>query len=186
MFRLRLNISPKEGYFFKESDGSVHKSTSWSGVIKKVIRYRALNHLPVGNPEAEVTAQACAHSPENCYKDDPVTRQQTKRASLKGIVLAWFSDIRKRKKEGLLFTDGGVMTARVSICATCPHNTELPGGCSSCRRIVRELRSEVLESRGQDLRGHACAVLGTDIPTAAWLDEPPIDSVPDWCWRKRK
>lgn len=187
MLRLRLNIAPKNGYFFKETDGSPHQATSWAALIKKVIRYRVLNGKPKGDPEGEITAQACARDSSVCYNDDPVTRMQTKRASLKGIVLAWFAELRKKKKVGhILFTDGGVMTARANICATCPQNTELPGGCSSCKKIVREMRREVLGDRGQDGRIHACAILGTDLPTATWLDEPQLDNVPDHCWRKRK
>jgi len=189
MLRLRLNVAPKDGYFFKDGDGSRHSGSSWSGLIKKVIRYRALNRLPPGDPTAEVPAQACARSPEICYNDDPVTRVQTIRASLKGRVLAWFSALRQLKKAGpLLFTDGGVMTARLNICAGCPHNIQLPGGCSSCVKVVKTFRTEILGDRGQDSRGHGCGILGNDIQTAAWLDEPPLDNpaLPEFCWRRRK
>lgn len=187
MNRLRLNIAPKEGYVFRERDGSSHQSTSWSALIKKIIRYRALNHFDSGDPEREITEQACRRSPEVCFNDDPVTRRQTKRASLKGVVLAWFTELRKRAKSGsILFTDGGVMTARANICVTCPHHTELPGGCSSCKKVLKGFRHEVLGDRGQDGRLHACAVLGTDLVTSTWLDEPPLDGLPLHCWRSKK
>jgi len=188
MQRLRQNVAPKDGYLFKESDGSSHRSTSWGNLIKKIIRYRVLATLPPGDPKGEITSQACARDPSICFNDDPVTAMQTKKAALKGVVLAWFSQLRaKRKSEGsLLFTDGGVMTARANICATCPMNTELPGGCSSCRKVVKEYRKDIIGDRGQDGRIHACSHLGTDLPTATWLDEPPLDNVPDHCWRKRK
>jgi hypothetical protein len=185
--KLRVNIAPKDGYIFKETDGSMHRASSWAALVKKVVRYRLLNGRAAGDPLGEITLQACARDSANCYNDDPVTRNETKKASLKGRVLAWFSEIRKAKKaDKLLFTDGGVMTARASICAECPMNTQLPGGCSSCRKVVKEFRKEVIGDRGQDGRVHACSLLGTDIATAAWLDEPQLDGVPDNCWRKRK
>lgn len=187
MLRLRLNVSPKDGYIFKETDGSRHSAESWAALVKRIIRYRALNKLPPGDPLGEITFQAGARDSSSVYNDDPVTRRQTIKASTKGRVLAWFAELRKKKKAGpLLFTDGGVMTARASICVTCPLHTELPGGCGSCKKIVKEFRKEILGDRGQDGRVHACAHLGTDIPTAAWLDEPPLDDVPAHCWRKRK
>lgn len=187
MLRLRLNISPKDGYIFKETDGSRHSAASWAELIKKVSRYRLLNRKPPGDPAGEITAQACTRDSSNCFNDDPVTRQQTKKASLKGRVLAWFSELRKKKKIGhILFTDGGVMTARANICVTCPHNTELPGGCSSCKKVVKEFRKEVLGDRGQDGRIHGCALLGTDLVTSTWLDEPPLDGLPAHCWRAKK
>lgn len=187
MQRLRYNVAPKDGYVFKETDGSVHKEASWAALVKKIIRYRVFAGLPPGDPKGEITAQACARDSSICYYDDPVTAMATKQASLKGRVLAWFGELRKKKKSSPpLFTDGGVMTARANICVQCPYNTQLPGGCSSCRKVVKELRKDVIGDRGQDGRIHACALLGTDLPTATWLDEPQLDNVPEHCWRKRK
>lgn len=186
--KIKVNISPKEGHFFVERDGAKLKAGSWGGVIKKVIRYRALNHLPAGNPADEVHAQACARTPSLCYDDRSApTVQKRAEASLKGRVLAWLSGIRKNKIN-LTYTDSGVMTARANICAACPHNTALPEGCTSCRKVVKAIRKDIIGDRGQDSRIHACGIMGIDLPTAANLDEQTlaIPELPDHCWRKRK
>lgn len=186
--RIKINISPKEGRFFKENDGTVIKASSWGGVIKKVTRYRALNHLPAGNPAEEVHAQACQRNPQLCYNEaHPATLQKRTEATLKSRVLAWLSGIRKNRVN-LLFTDAGVAQARANICAGCPNNTSLPEGCASCRKVVRTIRTDIIGGRGYDSRVQVCSAMGIDLPTAIHLDEQTLDipSLPDHCWRKRK
>ena len=178
---------PSDGHFFKEADGSVHKASSWSGVIKKVTRYRALNHLSPGNPTEEVHAQACARNPSLCYNDrHPATLQKRTESSLKGRVLGWLSH-RRANKGAVSFTDANTAQSRANVCAGCQFNTPLPEGCSSCRKAVKALRSEVLGGRSQDNRLHGCAIIGSDLPTAVHLEEQtlPEPALPAHCWRKR-
>jgi hypothetical protein len=185
--RINVNMYPAGGYSFKESDGSIHKSSSWTGVIKKVTRYRALNHLPPGNPTEEVHAQACSRNPALCYNEKhPTTVQKRTEASLKGRVLAWLSH-RRANPGALSFSDAATAAARANICAGCPFNTPLPEGCSSCRKVVRALRQDIIGGRSQDARLHGCAVIGSDIPTAVHLEEQtlPEPALPAHCWRKR-
>jgi hypothetical protein len=186
--RIKKNLSPKDGHYFKETDNSIHRANSWGGVIKKVTRYRALNHLPPGNPEQEVFSQACAREPTLCYHESRVTVEHRQTASLKGRVLAWLSH-RMRNPGALAFTsDPAEPARRAQICATCPKNVALPEGCSSCRKVVVALRKEVLKGRAVDGRLNACAVIGQDNATSVHLDDValPDHELPDHCWRKAR
>lgn len=185
--KIKVNLPPKTGYNFKESDGATIKASSWKGLFKKVARYRALNKLAPGNPEQEVTAQMCAREPAMCYEEGSVTREQTKKASLKGRVLAWLSH-RHRNPGALVFTsDPNIVEVRRAVCAACPLNQPLSEGCSSCKKVVLELRKSILGNRFLDGRLNGCSVIGQDNPTAVYLEDQTLadPNLPAHCWRKR-
>jgi hypothetical protein len=193
MMKVNVNVYPSgsNGYVFKEGDGSVIRAQSWPGVVAKLKEYRARNNRPPGSPEAEVLAQACARNPSLC-KESQVNAVQSARKppSLKGRVLSWLSTLRKAGEANpLAFVKEDEMKARAGVCAVCPFNKPLPDGCSSCRMAVAELRKNLIGQtrlNAQDHRIRACDVLGCDLPSAAWLDEPRISSsgLPANCWRK--
>jgi len=188
MRTLNRNLYPRDGYFFKESDGARIGADSWPGVVKRVIAYRQRAGLPLGNPEQEVTEQACSRSPSLCVEVDPATLVQRKIVSLKGRLLAWLAAIRaKRSKEGKLdFVDEGMAKRRADYCAGCPNNTPLPGGCGSCVAALKEIRRDILASRKQDGRIQGCAHLGEDTVVSCHLDLVRVDdpTLPGHCWRK--
>ena len=190
MQRINVNLAPKSGYLFKETDGTTITGDHWSGVVSRVRAYRRRNKLPPGDPEAEVRNQACQRDPTICRRDDGTHAAAVKVASLKSRVLQWFAGIRKSGKRDISeFVSSELAQQRAEICAGCPQNQSLPDGCSSCKAAVKELRLEVIGGRKVDGRlvNHGCAVLGSDLATQAWLDLLTLDQaeLPAHCWRKR-
>lgn len=185
MKSLNPNLHPHEGHFFKESDGATLRGSTWAGVIKRVILYRQRAKLPPGNPEQEVTAQACSRDPVLCREDNGAHAEAVKRQPLKARVLTWLNRVRAEKDKQ--FVEEATTRQRATICATCPNNKDLPGGCASCKAAVKILREQVIERRFQDGRLRACEILGEDLPTAANLELQTVENseLPAHCWRKR-
>lgn len=186
--RINVNLYPREGYFFKESDGTIIRSDSWLHVMAKVSTYRKNAGYPIGDVESEVAQQACARNPAHCATINDATERQTLITSLKTRVLKYMSFLRGLGPR-IPWVDAAAANRRATICASCPHNTSLPEGCGSCRAALVAMRVEVLgRGRAQDGRVHGCAILGEDIPTSVHVDHDVVDNpqLPDHCWRKRR
>lgn len=189
MRRINPNIHPKDGFWFKDSDGVRITADTWAGVIVRTVAYRKRAGYPPGDPANEVIEQACARNPILCNDDNSAHEVLVRKASLKSRVLAWMQLARMHKKEGRLqFVPEELAQARADICAKCPLNTSLQEGCHSCRAALQEMRNEVLGRRRIDPRIHACLELEEDLPTAAHLEREsvPRAELPDHCWRKRQ
>jgi hypothetical protein len=188
MPRFNVNIPPSAGYRFQEDDGTVIVGKSWSAVIARLKSYRNRNKKKTGNAEREVYAQACKQSPETCSGDSSEQRFARQVVSVKGRVLAWFARMRqKRDSQGISFVGDDERNQRVQICAGCPNNTQYPGGCSSCKKVVTEFRKDLVGGRAIDSRLAGCAVLGEDVAASVWLEEVREENndLPAHCWRKR-
>lgn len=188
MRRINVNLFPRAGYFFKESDGAVIRADSWAGVLRKTEAYRKRAGYPVGNVEAEVFAQACARNPSHCVEISDATIQQRKVVSLKGRVLQYMGFLRSIR-DRIPWVSSQDAANRASICVACPNNTALPSGCATCQVALKAMRSEILgPHRAKDSRLNGCAVLGEDLPTSVHVDHDVVDSpeLPAHCWRKRR
>jgi hypothetical protein len=186
--RINVNLYPREGYFFKESDGAIIRSDSWPKVMAKVQAYRKSAGYSIGDVESEVAQQACARNPAHCATINDATERQTLITSLKTRILKYMSFLRGLGPR-IPWVDAAAAARRASICASCPHNTPLPEGCGSCRAALKALRDEVLgRGRAQDRRVNGCAILGEDLPTSVHVDHDVVenDQLPDFCWRKRR
>ncbi len=181
------NIFPKtEGYVFTESDGARIFGGNWEGVIARVTVYRRRAGYPPGNPRVEVMAQACAKNPGACIEDNAAEHAaQLRKTPLRARVLTWLNAQRGRKDRQLV--EDGLARSRAGICAKCPKNQPMAGGCASCAAALKELRSEILDRRLIDGRLNGCDVLGEDLPTAIHLELQTVENseLPGECWRKR-
>lgn len=189
--RIRVNIFPKEGHSFTETDGTVLKANDWNSVIRAVRNYRRRNGLPAGSPADEVHEQTCAKNPSICYNhQDEITVKELKRASLKGRVLRWFSElIRNREKNPISFVSDEEARAREDVCQKCPLNTPLPSeSCGPCKKAIREQRKNLIGGRPEYRRLNTCSVLGEDLQASVHIDLPVVDShdLPQHCWRKQR
>lgn len=186
MKRVNVNLYPKDGYFFKEKDGSVHRSTrGWGDLIGRVAAYRRRNNLPPGDPAVEVHTQACENNPGYCYEDaSPIP---TPPRTVKTAVLQWVMNLRANKSK-VSFVAEPAPTNRASICASCPFNVALKEGCAPCARVISEARKEILGGRRVDGRLHACEKFGSDAATMVHIDTTTVErpDLPDHCWLKRK
>lgn len=189
MKRINVNLWPKDGYFFKDSDGARIRGTSWPDVMRRVSAYRKRAGREQGNVEAEVSNQACARNPAHCSEINGENEKHLRIASLKGRVLKYLSFIR-----GLLpgnrvpWVSAQDAANRANVCASCPANIALPEGCSSCRAAVRAMHKEILGDRKIDARLNGCGYLGESLPVSVHVDHDVVDSaaLPPHCWRKRR
>lgn len=189
--RIRVNIFPKEGHSFTEKDGTVLNANDWNSVIRAVRNYRRRNGLPAGMPADEVHEQTCAKNPSICYNaKDETTVKELKKASLKGRVLRWFSELlRNRDKNPINFVPDEEARAREDVCQKCPNNIALPdSGCGPCKKAIREQRRSILGGRPEYRRLNTCSVLGEDLQSSVHLDLLVVDNheLPQHCWRKRR
>lgn len=190
MQKINVNLFPKGGYTFKDKDGTTHISTrSWRDVINRVESYRRLNKLPMGNPEQEVLAQACARNPGHCHEDAtavPVA-PSAPRSTLKSAVLTWLAGLR-RIKDNLTFVSSDVAAKRTETCANCPCNVPLKQGCAPCHTFIAEMRKSLLRDRKVDPRLNSCDKFFRDTGVMVHLDSiaERRDDLPDPCWLKVK
>jgi hypothetical protein len=186
MRSLNPNVYPKEGYFFQDKDGAKIFGQTWNGVIARVVAYRKRANYEPGNPAEEVVAQACARNPVLCVEDNGTNKEMLRRAPLKSRVLTWLNKLRGNKNV-ISYVDDALARERQRVCASCPSNTPLPGGCASCAAAVKELRKEVLGSRFSDQRMSACEILGEDVAVTTRIEITALDNgeLPAACWRKR-
>lgn len=187
MKKINVNLYPKDGHFFIDSDGARIRGSSWPQVMAKVAAYRKRAGRAIGNVEAEVSAQACARNPAYCSEINEATQRQLLIVSLKSRVLRYLSFLRGLGAR-IPWVDGNTAEARSNVCASCPHNTALPEGCSSCRAAVRAMHKEILGSRKIDARLNGCSVMGESLPASVWVDHDVVDNdaLPGHCWRKRR
>lgn len=182
---INQNIYPNGGYYFKDADGTRHFGDSWAGVIKRVAWYRQRKGVPLGDPAAEVIAQACQRNPSLCTQGrDNVAA--AKKQPLKSRVLTWMNNLRGNKD--IRFVEDEVRKERSRICASCANNMPLAGGCASCKAALKALRDEVLGRRPFDARLNGCQILGEDLPTSVQIDSQTVEDseLPGHCWRKRR
>jgi hypothetical protein len=185
--RINVNLFPKDGYVFKENDGSIHRSTKgWRDLIARVTIYRRVNNKPPGDPENEVHAQACAANPSYCSEGNPPPPTPINGQSLKGAVLRWLSELRRNKSK-IELVKPEEAASRAGVCATCPFNVGLREGCAPCKTFVIEAQRDLLPGRKVDSRLNACDKLAVDLGVLVNLDEPPVkrDDLPNFCWKKR-
>ncbi len=185
--RINLNLFPKDGYFFKEQDGTNLRGKNWTDVIQKVTNYRLRLNLDTSNVQQEVMTQACSRSPAYCYEQTKTQIQS--RVSVKAKALKWLSGILKLPKDERDYVAADEAKTRAGICAACPHNASLGvSSCSSCKQAFTTYRKEILGgARNHDSRLGGCSILGIDLITAAHLDEVRIDAadLPAHCWKKK-
>ena len=182
---INTNVYPKGGGFvFIESDGTKIVANTWDGVIAKVARYRTRAGLPAGDPRTEVIAQACSKNPGMCSQDNGEYKAKMVAASLKNRILLWLRDALAMHQE---FVDDGERQRRAAICAGCPRNGQLPGGCQSCQQALDEIRKKIIGGRFFDARLHGCEVTGEYLPVSTHLVLYTVDlpEAPGNCWRKK-
>ncbi len=187
MQRINVNLYPKDGYFFKEQDGTMIRGKKWGEVVSKVAAYRSRAKLAPGEPAREVIAQACTRNPSFCFQQGTITIAP--RVTLKARVLKWLNGLLQVPKAELEYVSPALAKERSQICASCPQNQSLGvTSCSSCKQAFGEFRKQLIGSaRVRDQRLGGCQILASDLTTAVHLDEVRVDNteLPAHCWRKK-
>ena len=200
MQRINVSIRPSSGFIFRETDGSLHRATSWPGVIEKVKSYRERQGKNPETTESEVMDQACERYPSLCRPPGdnrrlPVNNPQPMASpakppmTLKTHILLWFGRMIKSKQSGTKFeyVKPEEAAARRDICLRCPFNVPfIVAGCGSCRSIAGEYRDQIIPKQARHGGLGGCLLLGVDLVTSIHLDETrvPNAALPSVCWRK--
>jgi len=185
--RINFNLYPRDGFMFLEADGARIIADSWPKVFEKVKSYRERNGIPLGDVEAEVVAQACQRNPAFCTHETQDMRNQTRKVSLKGRVLAWLSrTVGRKEKTPLVFVGEAEAKERARICNVCPHNSGFADGCSSCKAAVRSYRDTLIGTARAKAPLNGCAILGEDLEVSTRIEEVRVSNneLPGHCWRK--
>jgi hypothetical protein len=188
MQRINSNLYPKDGYFFRESDDSVHRAKNWREVIAKVTEYRKLKGLAPGKVLQEVMAQACQRNPRLCH-EEPAANRPKPPVPLKARVLQWLSGLNKHTDSGPINQVApDAAKVRADVCAACPANKALGvNSCAACKQAVEGYRVNIFRGKVRfDGRLGGCTILGTDLASFVNLDQDRIDNeaLPAHCWTK--
>ncbi len=185
------NLYPKNGYRFKEKDGSYQKASNWEGVIKKVTAYRERAGWPVGDVRAEVMAQACANNPSLCIDNSPrqiIHPKASYASTLFQKVSNWLSQlVQKLQRRQLELVDGPEARRRAAICAVCPRQMAVPTVCGACISQMSNFRRVILQGQPPANAGlNGCSALGEDTQVSVHLKLEPVDTddQPPQCWRR--
>lgn len=188
MKRINSNLYPKDGYFFRDSDGSIHRAKNWREVVAKVTEYRKLKNLNPGDVLKEVMAQACQRNPNICH-EEPTTPQPRPPVPLKALVIRWLFQLAQHKEKGPInLVKLEEARSRADVCSQCPANQLLGvNSCSACKQTVEAHRKTIFGGRAKiDSRLGGCSILNVDLGSFVWLDQPRIDNqaLPAHCWSK--
>ncbi len=179
------NLYPPDGYVFTEPDGTKHRGDSWRSLKEKIVRYRAANNFPPGDPEAEITTQLCSRVPSFCRNSSPQPARIG--PTFNQIVIGWLTRLLSVRRAGQLpRVQDAEAVRRATICSRCPAQRSLNMTCGSCMTDINKLRRAVLdgaESLHKNLQ--PCAILGEDCSTSVHVEQPPVEGqLPSHCWRR--
>ena len=185
------NLYPKNGFRFKERDGSRWKGRSWADVVKQVTEYRRRRGEEVGDVRAEVMAQACANNPNICVDNSPrqiVTSKAGYASTLFQKVSNWLAQlVQKLQRKQLTLVDRQEAARRAAICAVCPKQLGIPTVCGACISQLSNFRRAILQGQPPVNAGlNGCSALGEDTQISVHLElEPTVnDDMPAACWRR--
>lgn len=221
------NVVPPGGWRFPDRSKAAtsrdleNAQTQWlesdthDNLVALVTRYRTDNHLPPGQPEAEVDAHICEKWPHVCgcgtkqAQEDADAPQLVygKPASkrLHERVAGWLANRYSiaQSQDGLATVTPEVAEHRASACIGCEYNVETwradaTRDCPSCADRIRELDAlgykitQGKESVRKTKLG-SCAITGQDCAVAVWLAPQGLRharfyqvELPGHCWLKEQ
>ncbi len=187
-----LNITPPGEFRFKDPDsGFEMKEGTFYELTRTVSIHRRNNNFrPLS--EAEIEDAVCqrltpAAQAEYCAEGAriPTFVPWTDVFSFLRTASAWLLS-------GAKTVPQAEAERRASICAGCPYNRGLSGGCAACSNAVNSLRRELLhKSTSVDAKLEACAICNCDNKTLAHIPIKTLETVPhdfslaSWCWRNK-
>ena len=183
------NVFPDGGRIFKDSDGTIHKGESWRHLFELIRRYREVNAMPPGDPEAEVSAQLCAKMPHLCRPNAPHVPPNHHSQSHNQRVMQWYSvQLSRKRLHAIPRVEDSVAADRALICARCPRQQALNAACGACIASVEKSRAAILDGqKSQHQHLSPCSALGEDCSTSVHIQQAPEaePSLPAECWRRK-
>lgn len=173
---------------FIDGDGTRLKGDTWRELFENIRKYREINRLAPGDPEAEVNEQICARQPSFCGEQSPtVTIINAHSLTFNQRILQWFASLLALVRlHAVNFVPTEEANRRAAICSGCPKQLALNNSCGTCITSVDNARIAVLQSRNTHQNLLPCSVLDEDCATTVSLVLPPSDNphLPANCWRK--
>lgn len=186
-----ITVMPPGGWRYIQPETKFEFSASTlRAVVRSVAEHRRSNHLPAGDPEADIQNFVCASLPKgsgNCVHEldgeDYALKTHFTMEDVKRFIQAAISAIGSR---GLV--EQPEAERRAAVCAACPLNTTV-GGCWRCKGLADWL-FRLIGARNTAHAGrlNQCGVCGCSIKAKIWL---PLDvaqgvsegyKFPSWCW----
>jgi hypothetical protein len=187
------NIPPPNGYVFRDTDGTLHKATSWRALERKVIAYRNQIGGNTNDVWDEILRQVCETTPAYCRKDGERSAPSETRdmgKSHKGKIIRFLGMVASAKQNNhLRYVSDAEAQERAKKCQGCPHRTHVDIGCQSCKNTITGLRKQCLGnivSRAPALG--LCGLSEADLPVAIHIVEQADNDgrLPRYCWRRPK
>lgn len=178
---------PPNGYDFTDPSGVSFNEKSLYDLVTKVQKYRTINGLPMGNPEAEIEAVYATKYPwlVSVYQPDhqkPVKPTETPKEA---HYSEWLAKLWKAQIKESELADDDVVELRVHRCGGCKYLADSADGLSESVRIDTTRRISVL-SKGEFFQlTPSCKLHNWHCGLAAMLRNPKTDKEYDGCWVKK-
>lgn len=185
---------PPGGYSFPDS-GTTITASDYDSLIDAIIKDRANNQRPVGDPPREYQAYVLKNWPHFASAASPVSRPTAELAgdkTLRERVTNWLANKYSGKaSDNSELVSEETAEKRAKICAQCPHNQEAQNDCPPCVASNRRLGFLIRQGAEVDTKVQACSLMGHDNAVAVWLPEKMlkhrsryITIAPSECWMK--
>lgn len=181
---------PTGGYHFREPDGTILRGADVDEVSRQIVRHRKERGLPIGNPEEEIHAQACARNPADCSGASSLQTAFSP-PSIVARVQEWAAALQPQ-----LVSNSIAQKRAENGCIGCPNNAAY--GCCGDRQIGGAVAHKLSTLRaGRDVARYgtelfACSLFGIDTRTAVWMSGNSLASLrksfndgskpPPRCW----
>jgi hypothetical protein len=202
-------MMPGSWHYKENGKKLVEEAESYEDLINKLAEYRAINGLPLGNPQRDIDNYICKNFPNMCGRSAASEEEGVDKVELsygqpviktpRERVMQWAAN-RMQKVGQISFVDPEEADRRAGICDECPKKIRWNApieGCPGCQVYVEEASTMLVKIRANkrltetenSLEGHSCAVAGHDLETACWLEEPALKhrknytgKFPSFCW----
>lgn len=188
-----LLISPPGEFRFRDPDsGFEMKEGTFYELVRTVSIHRRNNNFrPLMESEIENAV---------CQMLSPAAQAEYCMEGARMPTFVPWTDVLNFLKTAGAWLAGGLSTVepseaerRAAICAKCPYNRGLSGGCAACNNAVNALRKAVLhKGTSVDDKLQACAICGCDNRTTVHVPIKTLETVShdfslaSWCWRNPK
>lgn len=165
-------------------------ASDYESLIDAIIKDRANNQRPIGDPPREYQAYVVKHWPHFAGAASPTISSpvKTEGKTLRERVTNWLANRYSQKGNSELVSEEEA-ERRAKICSQCPHNQEEGNDCPPCVKNNQRISFLLREGRQTATPIKACEIMGQDNSAAVWLpikmlNLSKVSEAPDFCWMK--
>lgn len=189
--RPKSSVVPPGGFHFvdKTETGEYRvEGSSYEEVANNLLKLRLANGVNPGNPLEEVYHYVCSSWPHFCQSQQQPAAVRSSGPGLSARAQAWIAAAAQQSTRSS--PSESEIQRRAAICAGCPQNRDVSGGCGSCIANIRRLAFILTKGRNDLNHLGACDILSQWNPVAVGRSSfPPsseeqISRLPNYCWRR--